>query len=73
MMNGNMPTLAFLSVRSGPSQRTLQGRLGESNTNFRRPLHQVLHETSDQLLARPRLSHGEIAFLSGYSICQEDA
>jgi AraC-like DNA-binding protein len=67
MMNGNMPTLASLGQRSGMSQRTLQRRLAESNTSFQRLLRQVLHETSDQLLAREELSHGEIAFLLGYS------
>jgi len=67
MMNGNMPTLASLSLRSGMSQRTLQRRLAESNTSFQRLLRQVLHETSDELLARESLSHGEIAFLLGYS------
>jgi AraC-like DNA-binding protein len=34
MMNGNMPTLASLSERSGMSQRTLQRRLAESGTSF---------------------------------------
>jgi AraC-like DNA-binding protein len=67
MMNGNMPTLASLSQRAGMSQRTLQRRLAESNTSFQRLLRQVLHETSDELLARESLSHGEIAFLLGYS------
>jgi AraC-like DNA-binding protein len=67
MMNGNMPTLASLSRRSGMSQRTLQRRLAESNTSFQRLLRQVLHEASDDLLAREDLSHGEIAFLLGYS------
>jgi len=67
MMNGNMPTLASLSERSGISRRTLQRRLAESNTSFQRLLRQVLHETSDALLARESLSHGEIAFLLGYS------
>ena len=66
MMNGNMPTLA-LSRCSGMSQRTLQRRLSESHTSFQRLLRQVLHETSDKLLARETLSHGEIAFLLGYS------
>jgi len=67
MMNGNMPTLASLSRCSGMSQRTLQRRLSESHTSFQRLLRQVLHETSDKLLARETLSHGEIAFLLGYS------
>jgi AraC-like DNA-binding protein len=67
MMNGNMPTLASLSRRSGMSQRTLQRRLAESNTSFQRLLRGVLHEASDELLAREDLSHGEIAFLLGYS------
>jgi AraC-like DNA-binding protein len=71
MMNGNMPTLASLAQRSGMSQRTLQRRLAESNTSFQRLLRQVLHETSEELLARESLSHGEIAFLLGYS--QESA
>ena len=71
MMNGNMPTLASMAQRSGMSQRTLQRRLAESNTSFQRLLRQVLHETSEELLARESLSHGEIAFLLGYS--QESA
>jgi AraC-like DNA-binding protein len=56
MMNGNMPTLASLAQRSGMSQRTLQRRLAESNTSFQRLLRQVLHETSDELLARESLT-----------------
>jgi AraC-like DNA-binding protein len=67
MMDGNMPTLASLSRRSGMSQRTLQRRLADSSTTFQRLLRQVLHEMSDELLAREELSHGEIAFLLGYS------
>ncbi len=67
MMNGNMPTLASVSARAGISQRTLQRRLAESNTSFQKLLRQVLHEMSDTLLARHDLSHGEIAFLLGYS------
>jgi AraC-like DNA-binding protein len=67
MMNGNMPTLASVSARAGISQRTLQRRLTESNTSFQKLLRQVLHEMSDDLLARRDLSHGEIAFLLGYS------
>jgi AraC-like DNA-binding protein len=67
MMNGNMPTLASVSARSGISPRTLQRRLTESKTSFQNLLRQVLHEMSDELLARGNLSHGEIAFLLGYS------
>jgi AraC-like DNA-binding protein len=44
MMNGNMPTLASLSARSGMSQRTLQRRLSQTNRSFQRPLKQVLQE-----------------------------
>jgi AraC-like DNA-binding protein len=67
MLNGEMPTLASLARRSGMSQRTLQRRLAESGTSFQSLLRHVLRETSDQYLARGRLSHGEIAFLLGYS------
>jgi AraC-like DNA-binding protein len=67
MMNGNMPTLASLSKRSGLSQRTLQRRLAESNTSFQQLLRKVLQEVSDEYLASGTMSHGEIAFLLGYS------
>ena len=67
MMNGNMPTLASLSKRSGMSQRTLQRRLTEAKTSFQQLLRQVLHEASDEYLAKGTMSHGEIAFLLGYS------
>ncbi len=67
MMNGNMPTLASLSARSGMSQRTLQRRLSDANTNFQSLLKQVLHEQAEELLSRGTLSQGEIAFLLGYS------
>jgi AraC-like DNA-binding protein len=67
MMNGNMPTLASLSRRSGMSQRTLQRRLAEAGTSFQQLLRKVLHEASDQYLASGTMSHGEIAFLLGYS------
>ena len=67
MINGNMPTLASLSKRSGMSQRTLQRRLAEANTSFQQLLRQVLREASDTYLASGEISHGEIAFLLGYS------
>lgn len=67
MMNGNMPTLASLSARSGMSQRTLQRRLSEANTSFQRLLKQVLQEQAEELLARGTHTQGEIAFLLGYS------
>jgi AraC-like DNA-binding protein len=67
MMNGTMPTLASLSERAGMSQRTLQRRLGEANTSFKKLLQQVLQEAAEDLLARGHLSQGEIAFLLGYS------
>jgi AraC-like DNA-binding protein len=67
MMNGNMPTLASLSKRSGMSTRTLQRRLAEASTSFQQLLRQVLQEASDEYLAKGTMSHGEIAFLLGYS------
>jgi AraC-like DNA-binding protein len=67
MLDGNMPTVTSLSLRCGMSQRTIQRRLADSDTSFQRLLRQVLRETSDELLARDNLSHGEIAFLLGYS------
>jgi AraC-like DNA-binding protein len=66
-MNGNMPTLASLSRRSGMSRRTLQWRLAEANTSFQRLPRQVLRQALDELLARESMSPGEIAFLLGYS------
>jgi len=67
MSEGNIPTLASLSARVGMSERTLQRRLSESGTSFQQLLRQVLLERSEELLAREGLSHGEIAFLLGYS------
>ena len=67
MMNGTMPTLASLSVRSGMSQRTLQRRLSEAKTTFQALLQQVLRERAEDLLSRGNLTQGEIAFLLGYS------
>jgi len=67
MMNGNMPTLASLSLPSRLSRCALQRRLAESNTSFQRLLHQVLHETSAEFLVHQRLSLSGIAFLWNYS------
>ena len=67
MINGTMPTLAALSAHAGASERTLQRRLMQSGTSFQRLLQRVLNEVADEHLARGDLSHGEIAFLLGYS------
>lgn len=64
MMNGNMPTLASLSARSGMSQRTLQRRLSEANASFQRLLNRVLQEEADELLARGTLSRGLCGLLA---------
>jgi AraC-like DNA-binding protein len=52
------------------SRRTSQRRLAQANTSFQRLLREVLRETSDELLTRGDLSHGEIAFLLG---CSEES
>jgi AraC-like DNA-binding protein len=67
MMTGKMPTLASLCARVGLSRRTLQRRLSGSKTTFQRVLQRVLHETSDELLARGTMTQAEIAFVLGYS------
>jgi AraC-like DNA-binding protein len=67
MLNGTMPTLASLSSRAGMSSRTLQRRLAEAKTTFERLRQEVLRELADDMLARGKLTHGEIAFALGYS------
>lgn len=67
MINGTLPTLAALSARLDMSERTLQRRLGEAGTSFQQLLQRVLREIADQHLAAGKLTHGEIAFLLGYS------
>lgn len=50
----------------GMSPRTLQRRLEGLGTSFGRQLEEVRHRRALQLLALPRLSVGEVAFMLGY-------
>ncbi|MBO7745597.1 helix-turn-helix domain-containing protein [Paenibacillus sp. MWE-103] len=59
----DIPTVAF---ELGMSDRTLQRRLTDEGTNFKRLLAQTRHERALAYLADPSLAIKEIAFLVGY-------
>lgn len=51
----------------GMHERTLNRRLGEKGTSFRRELEKVRYEKARIMLAQSKASHAEIAWALGYS------
>jgi AraC-like DNA-binding protein len=65
-MCGERPTIEKVAKALGMSSRTLQRRLEEHGTNFRRLLDEARHEAARHMLATTALDPGEIAFLLGF-------
>lgn len=61
------PDIERISTQLYCSSRTLQRRLREADTNFRRELNLVRYELAASYLQDPRLQIMEIAMLLGYS------
>jgi len=66
-MCGERPTIERVAKALGMSSRTLQRRLEEDSTSFRRLLDEARHEAARHMLATTALDPGEIAFLLGFA------
>lgn len=65
-LTGGRPDIQAVSKEMGMSDRTLQRRLTDENTNFKQLLAQARHEQAREYLADPSLDIKEVAFLIGY-------
>lgn len=65
-LTGGRPDIHAVAKELGMSERTLQRRLAEENTNFKLLLTQARHEQAREYLADPSLDIKEVAFLIGY-------
>lgn len=67
LLHQGEPTIEQLAERLNYSRRTLQRRLTEVGTNFRKELNIVRYELAKSYLKDPRLQIVEIALLLGYA------
>ncbi|MCU4547383.1 AraC family transcriptional regulator [Acinetobacter pittii] len=67
LLHQGEPTIEQLAERLNYSRRTLQRRLTEAGTNFRKELNIVRYELAKSYLKDPRLQIVEIALLLGYA------
>ncbi|MGN7412814.1 helix-turn-helix domain-containing protein [Paenibacillus sp. SAF-068] len=65
-LTGKRPDIQSVAKELQMSDRTLQRRLTEENTNFKQLLTESRHEQAREYLADPSLDIKEIAFLVGY-------
>jgi len=65
-LTGGRPDIHAIAKELGMSDRTLQRRLTDENTNFNHLLTQARHEQAREYLADPSLDIKEVAFLVGY-------
>ncbi|GMX60552.1 AraC family transcriptional regulator [Paenibacillus elgii] len=65
-LTGGRPDIRTVAKELGMSDRTLQRRLTDENTNFKHLLTQARHEQAREYLADPSLDIKEVAFLIGY-------
>ncbi|RED59353.1 helix-turn-helix transcriptional regulator [Cohnella lupini] len=65
-LTGGIPDIQAVARELGMSDRTLQRRLTDENTSFKRLLTQARHEQAREYLADPTLDIKEVAFLIGY-------
>ena len=65
-LTGGSPNIKAVASELGMSGRTLQRRLTEEGTSFKRLLVQSRHEQALEYLADPSLDIKEVAFLIGY-------
>jgi AraC-like DNA-binding protein len=64
---GRRPSIAAVASRLGASSRTLQRRLGESDTSFQQQLDGVRRTTAHRLLANTELDAVAIAMMLGFA------
>lgn len=67
LLHQGEPNIEQLTERLNYSRRTLQRRLTEAGTNFRKELNIVRYELAKSYLKDPRLQIVEIALLLGYA------
>ncbi|MMZ67992.1 HTH-type transcriptional regulator VirS [compost metagenome] len=65
-LTGGRPDIRVIAKELNMSERTLQRRLAEENTNFKQLLVQARHEQARDYLADPELEIKEVALLVGY-------
>ncbi|ADO56538.1 MULTISPECIES: AraC family transcriptional regulator [Paenibacillus] len=65
-LTGGRPDIEAIAKELNMSDRTLQRRLTDQNTNFKHLLTQARHEQARKYLADPSLDIKEVAFLIGY-------
>ncbi|GIO84897.1 AraC family transcriptional regulator [Paenibacillus faecis] len=65
-LTGGRPDIRLIAKELNMSERTLQRRLAEENTNFKQLLVQARHEQARDYLADPELEIKEVALLVGY-------
>lgn len=65
-LTGGRPNIQAVAKELSMSDRTLQRRLTDENTSFKRLLIQAKHEQAREYLADPSLDMKEVAYLIGY-------
>ncbi len=65
-LTGGRPDIQIVANELGMSDRTLQRRLTDEGTSFKRLLTQVRHELAREYLADPSFDIKEVAFMIGY-------
>lgn len=65
-LTAGRPDIRTVAKELGMSDRSLQRRLSEENTNFKQLVTQARHEQALEYLADPSLEISEVAFLIGY-------
>jgi len=65
-LGGRQPDISDVARELGMSSRTLQRRIADEGTNFRRILNQERHELAKHYLPQPALELNEVAYLLGY-------
>ena len=65
-LGGRQPDISDVAREPGMSSRTLQRRIVDEGTNFRRILNQERHELAKHYLPQPALELNEVAYLLGY-------
>jgi AraC-like DNA-binding protein len=65
-LTGGIPDIQAVAKELGMSDRTLQRRLSDENTSFKRLLTLTRHEQAREYLSDPSLDIKEVAFLIGY-------
>lgn len=66
-LNDGEPDIKRISAQLCCSTRTLQRRLGEAGTSFRKELNLVRYELAQSYMRDPRLQLTDVAMLLGYS------